>query len=123
MPEFDAVLCGYDPRARDRFVSSADNEVLWHRANGYLLAPVLVDGRVGGYWRLQGTGRTKALDVSLFRGARRPRKAELDAPAASLSDALDITAQLGHPDPPLTKEARMPTPDPAAAREVGLVRR
>lgn len=91
VPEFDAVLCAYDPRARDRFVSSADNEVLWHRANGYLLAPVLVDGRVGGYWRLQGTGRTKALDVSLFRGARRPRRAELDAPAASLSDALDIT--------------------------------
>ena len=56
LPEFDALLCGYDPKARDRFVSDADNDVLWHRANGLMLAPVLVDGRIGGYWRLEGIG-------------------------------------------------------------------
>ena len=90
LPEFDALLCGYDPRARDRFVAAADNEVLWHRNNGLMLAPVLLDGRIGGYWRLEGTGRVKTLEVSLFRGTRRPRKAELDEPLASLSRALDV---------------------------------
>ena len=89
MPEFDAVLCGYDPRARDRFVSSAANEVLWHRANGYMLAPVLVDGRVGGYWRLEGTGRTKALEVSLFPGARRHARPS-SPPGGGLPAALDV---------------------------------
>jgi hypothetical protein len=90
LPEFDALLCGYDPRARDRFVAAADNEVLWHRSNGLMLAPVLVDGRIGGYWRLEGTGRAKDLEVSLFRGARRPRKAELEEPSCSLARALDV---------------------------------
>jgi hypothetical protein len=90
LPEFDALLCGYDPRARGRFVSDADNEVLWHRANGLMLAPVLVDGRVGGYWRLEGTGRAKTLAVSSFPGSRRPRKAEVEQAAHALSLALDL---------------------------------
>ena len=90
LPEFDAFLCGYEPRARDRFVAPADNDVLWHRTNGFMLAPVLVDGRIGGYWRLTGTGRATGLEVSLFRGARRPRKAELEAPSDALSRALDV---------------------------------
>jgi hypothetical protein len=90
LPEFDAVLCGYDPKARDRFVSPDDNARLWNRSNGYMLAPLLVDGRVGGHWRIEGTGRNRTLVVSSFRGARRPRKAELDEPAAALSAALDV---------------------------------
>jgi hypothetical protein len=88
LPEFDAVLCGYDPKARDRFVSPADHQLLWSRNNGYMLAPVLVDGRVGGYWRIEGTGRSRQLAISAFAGSRRPRKAELDEPVAALSAAL-----------------------------------
>jgi hypothetical protein len=91
VPEFDAVLCGYDPKARDRFVAPADNAVLWHRNNGLMLAPVLVDGRIGGHWRLDGSGRTRSLVVSSFPGSRRPRKAELTEPAEALSVALDLT--------------------------------
>jgi hypothetical protein len=90
LPEFDAVLCGYDPKARDRFVSPADHERLWHKNNGYMLAPVLVDGRVGGFWRIEGTGRDKTLAVSTFTGARKPRKAELDEPVSALATALDV---------------------------------
>jgi Winged helix DNA-binding domain len=90
LPEFDAVLCGYDPKARDRFVSPADNDVLWSRANGLMLPPVLVDGRVGGHWRLEGPDRTKVLAVSCFPGSRRPRKAELDEAATALTTALGI---------------------------------
>jgi hypothetical protein len=90
LPEFDAVLCGYDPKARDRFVSPSDHERLWHRNNGYMLAPLLVDGRVGGYWRLEGRDRAKELVVSCFAGSRRPRKAELEEPAAALSTVLGV---------------------------------
>lgn len=90
LPEFDALLCGYDPRARGRFVSEADNEVLWHRSNGLMLAPVLVDGRIGGYWRLEGSGRTRTLTVAGFPGSRRLRRAEVDDAAAALVTALDL---------------------------------
>ncbi len=98
LPEFDAVLCGYDPRARGRFVAPADNEVLWHRTNGLMLAPVLVDGRVGGYWRLTGPARAKNLQVTLFPGARRPRRAELDEATTALSAALDLPVVSGAVD-------------------------
>jgi hypothetical protein len=91
LPEFDALLCGYDPRARDRFVAPADHDVLWHRTNGLMLAPLLIDGRIGGYWRLEGSGRSRALAVASFRGSRRPRKAEVDDAAAALATALDLS--------------------------------
>ncbi len=90
LPEFDALLCGYDPKARDRFVSEADNAVLWHRDNGLMLAPVLVDGRIRGHWRLSGSGRSRALEVSTFPGSRRLRKAEVADAAAALATALDV---------------------------------
>ena len=91
LPEFDAVLCGYDPKLRDRFVDPAVHDRLWHRNNGYMLAPVLVDGRTGGYWRIEGSGREKTLAVSSFASSRKPRKAELDAPATALSTALGMS--------------------------------
>ena len=91
LPEFDAVLCGYDPKARDRFVEPAFHEQLWHKNNGYMLAPLLVDGRVTGYWRIEGSGRSKELAVTSFAGTRKPRKAELDEPVAALSTALGVT--------------------------------
>jgi hypothetical protein len=90
LPEFDAVLCGYDPKARDRFVSPSDHPLLWHRNNGYMLAPLLVDGRVAGYWRLEGKQRAKELAITCFAGSRRPRKSELEEPAAALSAALGV---------------------------------
>jgi hypothetical protein len=90
LPEFDAVLCGYDPKARDRFVLPADHERLWHKNNGYMLAPLLVDGRIGGHWRIEGTGRDRTLAVSSFAGSRKPRKAELDEPVSALTAALDL---------------------------------
>jgi hypothetical protein len=91
LPEFDALLCGYDPKARGRFVSDADNAVLWHRDNGLMLAPVLVDGRIGGHWRLQGTGRSRRLEIFSFRGSQRLRKAEIDDASAALGTALDVS--------------------------------
>jgi hypothetical protein len=91
LPEFDAVLCGYDPQARDRFVSADDNAVLWHRNNGFMLAPVLVDGRIAGWWRLEGPSRSRTLTVTSFPGSRRLRRAEVDDAVAALATSLDIS--------------------------------
>ena len=90
VPEFDAVLCGYDPKLRHRFVRPDDHPRLWNKSNGYMLAPMLVDGQIGGYWRIEGTGRERTLAVSSFTGSRKPRRAELDEPVAALSAALDV---------------------------------
>ncbi len=40
LPEFDALLCGFDPPARERFVDPANYRTLWHQDNGLLLAPL-----------------------------------------------------------------------------------
>ena len=85
LPEFDALLCGYDPRPRGRFVSDADNDVLWHRANGLMLAPVLVDGRIRGHWRSRARAGPARSRSRRFPGARRLRKAEVADAAAALA--------------------------------------
>jgi hypothetical protein len=56
-----------------------------------MLAPVLVDGRLGGHWRLAGSGASRELSIRCFTGSRRPRKTELEEPVAALSSALAVT--------------------------------
>lgn len=89
LPEFDAILCGYDPKARDRFITPEHHRLLWSNSNGLILPPLLVDGRVGGFWRLSGTGRTRSLEIRWL--TRRPRTAELTAPIDTLAAALHLT--------------------------------
>lgn len=91
LPEFDALLCGYDSKARDRFVTPEHHRRMWNDANGMLLPPLLVDGRITGYWRAGGTARRRPLEVTWFARTRRPRKSELDEPVAALEAALDIS--------------------------------
>lgn len=90
LPEFDALLCGYDPPARTRFVDPEHYRILWMQDNGQLLAPVLIDGRLRGYWRLTGTGARRGLQVRWFAGGRRPRQAEFDGPVAAVESALGV---------------------------------
>ena len=56
-----------------------------------LLAPVLIDGRLRGYWRLTGTGRRRDLAIRYVKGARRPTKSALAEPISALKMALDST--------------------------------
>lgn len=91
LPEFDALLCGYDPKARDRFVAPAHHRRLWNESNGMLLPPLLVDGRISGFWRAPGTARRRPLEVVWFARTRRPSTAELEEPVAALEAALGIT--------------------------------
>lgn len=90
LPEFDALLCGFDPPARERFVDAAHYRILWQQENGLLLAPLLLDGRLSGHWRLAGTGRRRILEVAYFAGTRKPRVAELAAPVAALRAVMDL---------------------------------
>jgi hypothetical protein len=89
--EFDALMCGYDPSARDRFAQPGHLRRLWNLNNGRVLAPLLVDGRIAGYWRAPGSAKRRPLEVVWFAGTRKPRRAELEAPVAALEAALDIT--------------------------------
>ncbi|WP_248580082.1 winged helix DNA-binding domain-containing protein [Nocardioides sp. InS609-2] len=91
LPEFDALLCAYDPPARARFVSPGHYQRLWSQDNGLLLAPLLVDGRLTGYWRLPGSGARRACAVAWFGGTRRPTKAELESPIAAVEAAYGVT--------------------------------
>jgi hypothetical protein len=101
LPEFDALMCGYDPAARVRFAERAHLDRLWTGANGMVLPPLLVDGRITGYWRATGSARRRPLEVVWFAGTRRPRKAELDAPVAALEAGLGVTVT----EVTLTREA------------------
>lgn len=91
LPEFDSLLCAYEPSARLRFVTADHHAALWNRANGLGLPPLLVDGRVTGHWRAAGSARRRPLSVHPFAGTRVPTEGELDAPVAALEAALGIT--------------------------------
>lgn len=90
LPEFDALMCGYDPAGRVRFAEQDHLDRLWIGANGMVLPPLLVDGMITGYWRATGSARRRPLEVVWFAGTRRPRRAELEEPVAALEAALDL---------------------------------
>jgi hypothetical protein len=91
LPEFDAVLCAYEPSARGRFVAPEHHRALWRSPNGLVLPPLLVDGRVGGHWRSTGSAKRRPLEVTWFAGTRKPRKSELADAVRRLEASLDIT--------------------------------
>lgn len=91
LPEFDATLCAYDPQARDRFVDPDHFALLWNQKNALINAPLMVDGRLTGAWRLEGSGARRRLEVRCFPRTRRPRKAELERPAAALQQAYGVS--------------------------------
>lgn len=91
LPEFDALFCAFDPAGRARFVDPEHYDVLWKQENGLLLAPVLLDDRLRGHWRLTGTGPRRALHVTLFPGTRDLEDDDLTGPIVALELALGIT--------------------------------
>ena len=91
LPEFDATLCAYDPKARGRFVDPEDHTALWQGPNGLMRSPLLVDGRIAGFWRATGSAKKRPLEVVRFSGARRGARVELDEPVAAVEAALGIT--------------------------------
>ncbi|GAB3988682.1 winged helix DNA-binding domain-containing protein [Nocardioides marmoraquaticus] len=91
LPEFDAVVCAYDTKRRDRFVTPEHFARLWNPRNALMQPFLLVDGRIRGTWRLEGSGARRRLDVRWFAGTRRPRKAEVERAAEALAAAYGVT--------------------------------
>ncbi len=91
LPEFDALMCAYDPAARVRFATADHLRRLWHQENGLVDAPLLVDGRITGSWRLSGSGTARRCEVTWFAGTRRPRRAEVEEQLAHLRRAYPVT--------------------------------
>lgn len=91
LPEFDALLCGYHPAGRGRFVGDDEHRRLWNQNNGLVLPPVLIDGRIGGYWRAGGSAKVRPLQVVLFDSAPDIDAADVASAAGGIEAALDIT--------------------------------
>jgi hypothetical protein len=88
LPEYDAVVVGYDPKTRERFLAPEQLGYVWNQRNGGLSAFVLAGGRVRGSWRLVGTGQERAVEVRRFPGERL-EEADLADPVQALETALD----------------------------------
>ena len=89
LPEFDALMCGYDRPGVSGSPRPRHLTRLWSGANGLVLPPLLVDGRITGYWRATGSARRRPMEVVWFAGTRRPRKAELAAGGRARDCARD----------------------------------
>src|SRR5690606_35070680 len=88
LPEFDALLCGYEPKARDRFVTPEQHAALWHSANGLVRAPALHEGRLAGWWRLEGPARARRLVVTPLQGGVGPSEADLEPALVAACTAM-----------------------------------
>ncbi|WP_420112642.1 DNA glycosylase AlkZ-like family protein [Pseudactinotalea sp.] len=88
LPEFDALLCGYDPKARDRFLTTEQHAMLWNARNGQVLPPLLHRGRIAGWWRAGGSGRARELQVTVFPGLPIPSQEELEPATAAAAAAM-----------------------------------
>ena len=90
LPEFDALVLGYHPKGRTRFLDAAHAESIWNRANGVFSAAVLSDGRLAALWRLVGTGRRRSFEAWPLPGESLPPESEFADPVEGLAQALDI---------------------------------
>jgi hypothetical protein len=90
LPEFDALVCGYAPAGRARFVTERHSAAVAARQHRDYSPLVLLDGRPVGTWRLVTQGARRHLEVVAFPGERAPRSDGLDDAAAALARALDL---------------------------------
>ncbi|WP_156251073.1 winged helix DNA-binding domain-containing protein [Pseudactinotalea terrae] len=100
LPEFDALMCGYDPKARTRFLTAEQHAILWNQRNGMVLPPLLHQGRISGWWRAEGSGQSRSFLVTTFPGVAAPSAAELEpavsAAATSMGwDVADLRVERG----------------------------
>jgi Winged helix DNA-binding domain len=90
LPEFDALVLGYHPKGRTRFLDPAHVERIWNRTNGVFSASVLHDGRLVALWRLLGAGRRRDVEVWPLPGEPMPPESELAGPVGDVGRALDV---------------------------------
>lgn len=90
LPEYDALLLAYDPKARERFADERAIAHSWNRANGVHSPTVLVDGRIRGRWRLERSGRTGSVIVETFAWERPIEESEVADQARAVGTALAV---------------------------------
>jgi hypothetical protein len=91
LPEFDALVVGYDPKSRDRFVDASHLPYFWLASNGMFSSVVLKDARLVGSWRFTGPEGRRRVEVRSFPGEPSVSAAELGPQVAALETALAIT--------------------------------
>jgi Winged helix DNA-binding domain len=90
LPEFDALVLGYHPRGRTRFLDEAHVEWIWNRTNGIFSSAVLYDGQLVALWRLVGSGRRRDFEVWPLPGEAAPPERELAEPVDGLARAMAV---------------------------------
>jgi hypothetical protein len=90
LPEFDAVVVGYDPKSRDRFLDPDHLPHIWAQQNGLFSAGVLVDGRLVASWRFAGSGDERRIEIETFPGLRRVAESDVADQVTALEKALDV---------------------------------
>ena len=88
LPEYDALLLGYEPAARDRFADAKAVAHTWNRANGVHSPTLLVDGRLRGRWRLERKAGSATILVEMFPGERPLDPGDLAEQAAAVAAVL-----------------------------------
>lgn len=91
LAEFDALMCGYAPKGRERFLTPEQHTLLWNQNNGLVKPPLLHGGRIAGWWRLEGNGGKRRLEVTPFAGATPPMVADLEPAAAAVAAAFNVS--------------------------------
>jgi Winged helix DNA-binding domain len=90
LPEFDALVLGYHPKGRTRFLDEAHVDWIWNRTNGIFSSAVLYRGQLVALWRLVGSGRRRDFEVWPLPGEVAPPEDEFVEPAIGLARALDV---------------------------------
>jgi hypothetical protein len=90
LPEYDAVVVGYDPKSRDRFLDSAHLPRIWMSANGMFSAGVLVDCRLAAAWKIVSDKSRRRIEVEMFPGMPRLAESDLADQVAALEAALAV---------------------------------
>jgi len=90
LPEFDALVLGYHPKGRARFLDPAHAESIWNRANGVFSAAVLYDGWLMALWRLVCAGWRRSFEAWPLPGESLPAETEFAGPVEDLAHALGV---------------------------------
>ncbi len=89
--EFDALVVGYDPKTRDRFLDPDHLPHVWLQQNGTFSSAVLSDARLSASWKFAGQADSRRIEVQMFPGRRRLDESDLADQVKALEQALAIS--------------------------------
>jgi hypothetical protein len=90
LPEYDALVVGYDPKTRDRFLDAEHLPHIWMSRNGVFSSAVLSAGALVAAWKLDGTGTERQIEVRMFPDRAALCQDDLADQVSALEQALAI---------------------------------